>query len=60
MIDLKPSEMVTALVEGKIDAASCYHPLIPMRLRKTLEETPSHGLLRADRTTIFSWSLEMN
>lgn len=26
MIDLKPSEMVTALAEGKIDAASCFDP----------------------------------
>ncbi len=25
-VDLKPSEIVTALSEGKIDAASCYHP----------------------------------
>ena len=26
VVDLKPSEIVTALSEGRIDAASCYHP----------------------------------
>jgi len=37
LIDLKPSEMVTALVEGKIDAASCYYPYSDV-LKKTFGE----------------------
>ena len=37
MIDLKPSEIVAALAEGKIDAASCYYPYSDA-LRKTLGE----------------------
>ena len=37
MIDLRPSEIVTALAEGKIDAASCFYPYSDT-LRKTLGE----------------------
>jgi ABC-type nitrate/sulfonate/bicarbonate transport system substrate-binding protein len=45
-VDLKPAEIVTALSEGKIDAASCYHPYsdaVKKNLEKKTLSWPAQG-----------------
>ena len=53
MVDLKPAEIVAALSEGKIDAASCFSPCSDA-IKKNREKMLFHGLRKVDRTILNS------